>query len=116
MSLGACWTRPVTGAPRRPRRRAGRALGSGDPSGSGLDVVAQLVALKRNKTAIKFADLEAMDESAADEVLLSKLFAALSAWKAKKFNMTKKFTADAVTADAADDGTSPLPSPRRSSH
>lgn len=69
-------------------------------------LLAQLVALKRNKTAIKFADLEAMDETAADEVLLSKLFAALSAWKAKKANMTgtwKKFSADAVTADAADD-------------
>ena len=70
-------------------------------------LLAQLVALKRNKTAVKFADLEAMDETAADEVLLSKLFSALSAWKAKKANLTgtwKKFSAaDAVTADAADD-------------
>lgn len=47
---------------------------------------------------------QAMDETAADEVLLSKLFASLSAWKAAKANATswKKFsTADVATA--ADD-------------
>ena len=66
-------------------------------------MLAKLVALKRNKTAFKFADLEAMDESASDEVLLAKVFSSLSAWKAAKFNKTGKFAADAVAADAADD-------------
>ena len=55
------------------------------------------------QTAFKFSDLEAMDESAADEVLLSKVFSQLAAWKAAKKNATLKFSADAVTADAADD-------------
>ena len=39
-----------------------------------------------------------MDESAADEVLLSKVFTQLAAWKAAKKNATLKFSADAVTA------------------
>ena len=47
-----------------------------------------------------------MDETAADEVLLSKLFSALSAWKAKKANLTawKKFsTEETASNDAAED-------------